>query len=162
MKFDASDLDHNEKLENVTFNVSTSSDGSAGLWNLRILYLVDVLREQQRIKISIPANEKDSNYSLTPFQTILDNCRFANGILSSFLSRAFMENFGNGSNTANTCLHPKGSEYRVTNLKFTDKFFPPMPIEQKFRFETKVYSLIRGRKGWTYMHRLLTFGRYKK
>lgn len=146
---------------NATYQVSTSPDGNTGLLNAKTICFVDILRLQHRVKLAVPKDQKDSNYSQIVFQTPIDMCRIAKGIQSSIVTRTFMENIA-GSEANIKCSYPKGSEFVIKNLTVTDQFLPPIPIEMKFMYENNVHAVIGGKKGWTYLYRLRVFGRGKK
>lgn len=123
-------------------------------------YYQDVFRGQQRIQISIKNDDRDGNYSRVLFKSPIDTCKLFSG--TSFFTRAILENVKQSVNRNFSCPFVKNVWYNVTNLTITDKFITPMPVEKKFKLESKTFGMIKDKKGWAYMFGFVLYGRYKK
>lgn len=125
------------------------------------MFLVDVLKEQQRVKITM-ATSKDDNYSREFLNTKIDTCRIAKGVMTSMFTRALMESFAESSSFNYTCPFLKNIPIEVKNHIITDKFFPPMPFEQRLKIDFSIYGFLKERKGWTYIYNATIYLRFKK
>lgn len=152
--------DFDKKYVNSSLRISSTSDGESGVVNLDQFYYQDILRGQQRIQISINKDDNDGNYSRILFKSPVDTCKLFIG--TSFFTRALMENVKKSVNRNFTCPYGKNVWYSVTNLTITDKFIPPMPVEKKFKLESKTFGMIKEKKGWAYLFDFVLYGRYKK
>lgn len=142
--------------------MSNSADGENGILNYDVLFLVEVSREQQRVKLLTQKNEMDEKYSRVLLTTPVDTCKIHKGVQTNIFTKIVMENFIDALNVNFTCPFRKGLFFKVTNCTFTDKFLPPFPVEMKFKVELELFGKIKGKKGWTFLYSQTYFGRFKK
>jgi Protein of unknown function (DUF1091) len=145
---------------NYWFN--NTPDGEAVKLSFDLKWFVEVIQEQQRIKLTVCKDEKDTNYSLLIASTPVDSCKVAKGVRSNLLMKVLHENFMGSYNDNFTCPFKKDSVYKLTDCLITDAYLPPMLEEKRFRYEGKFYGIIKGKKGWTYLYTTVIYGRYKK
>lgn len=163
MTFDKLRLrNNNTKIVNAFYNISNTPDGQAGVLNFRLNYLVAVRKEQLRVKIYLQENQLDSEYSREVFATPIDYCKILEGAKFTVLFKAMGENFESAKQGNYSCPYAKNLTIIAINYIVTDKFFPPMPTEIRFKFVYQSLGLIEGRKSWTDMYAIAIFGRYKK
>lgn len=60
------------------------------------------------------------------------------------------------------CPFKKNSLHKLTNCSITDKNFPLLTAEMKFKIESKLYGMIKGKRGWTYLYEFQAFARFKR
>lgn len=145
----------------IIASVNFSNSDTSLILNYEVTFLEEVLREQQRIKISGPKDNSDQNLSRLMFSTTVDTCNVSKGVLSNFVTKMMPQNILKIFNSNYTCPFPKNSKHKLVNCTITDKFIPPLP-ETKFKFEIDLYGKIRGKKRWTYLYSAKAFGSFKK
>jgi Protein of unknown function (DUF1091) len=148
-----------EKLINASIKFYNTPEGDNLLYNQDIVYLVEVKSKQNRLKLSIPANENDREFTKVVFSTTLDTCKMFEGVRSNPVMKVFMENF---NSKGFGCPFKPDQSYKITNLSCSDNFLPPFPVEVKFILESNFYGLIAGKKGWQPLYGVKYSGRYKK
>jgi Protein of unknown function (DUF1091) len=152
----------NVKYVDFSMTIFNTPDGQSGVFNQEIKYANNMTGEQARVKVSIQANQADSQYSHEVYATTMNVCKLFKGVRASSFANVMMENYEKSLNADLSCSRYKDRVYKVTNCTCTDKFLPPMPFEVKFKFTHTVSSYIVGTKTlvplWTYD----IFGRYKK
>lgn len=145
-----------------SFRVSTSTDGEAGILDFDVIFLEEVLREQLRIKITIPIDENDKNFSQVVLSTRIEFCKSVNGVFTTIFSRIVMENCYNSLNNNLTCPYPQNSHFKLRNCRITDKYLPPIAKEKQFKVEGNIFGMIKGRKVWKIIYKYEIYGRVKK
>lgn len=146
----------------MTFAVSNTPNGKAGIMNQEMVYKQDMVGEQQRVKITVQAHPGDVEFTQVMFETTIDTCKLVKGILGTSFSRIMLENLQASLNTNYSCNRFKGLHYKVVNSTYTDTFLPPMPVEVKFKLVDKVFSSLVGKKGLIPIFTVDIFGRFKK
>lgn len=162
VRFDEIISGSNKNFINISQWVNNSTDQQAGLLSYDLIYLVDVIKERHKVKISWAKDEKDSDYSQTALETQIDACRLLRGVQTNFFARATMENFFKAVSSNVTCPLKRNLHVKVRNQIFTDFFLPPAPAELRFKIHNEVVGMIKGRKGWQNLYIYELFGRYKK
>jgi Protein of unknown function (DUF1091) len=147
---------------NSSYWFNNTSDSESTSLNFVLQFFVEVVREQQRIKLSFCKDESDQNYSQLVLSTPVDTCKISKGVQSNIIMRAFSENILKSSNDNFTCPFKKNSVHSLADCLITDSFFPSMFIEKRFKFEANFYGIIKEKKGWTFLHSMVVYGRFKK
>lgn len=150
----------NSKFASVNVSVLETPDGQGSMVTVFTSFSVDILREEQRIEVFIPKTEDPEKYVIKIYQSKVETCK-TNKVPSRYVNTV-QENFSTSSNFNYSCPIPKNFLIKITNLTITDKFMPPMPIEQNFRFNIKFFGMIKEQTGWVFLYNQSYFGRYKK
>lgn len=151
-----------KKYVNAVYSAQNTSDGEGSLLSFDVEFLVEVLREQLRLKMFTPRDESDQEYTKLYMSTPIDTCKVHTGVRTTLLMKVVFENFMKSVNSDYTCPFAKNSHIKLTNCTLTDNLLPPIPNEQKFKIEIDYYGIIKGKKGWTYMYGTKTYGRCRK
>lgn len=144
------------------FDVKLTNNRDATILNYNVTFFVDILQEQLRVKIYKQRDENDRLFSLLMFNTPVDTCKVGKGVQATFFSKMIAENLVGSLNVNYTCPFKKYTPHIATDLLITDKFLPPMPIEQEFKAEIKVFGIIKEKKGWTFLYDQVYIGTFKK
>ena len=144
------------------FSGKLTDDRESTILNYNVTFLVDVIEEQMRVKLSKKKDAHDEKYSLLVFTTPINSCKIIKGVYATFFVRMLVENLFKSINTNYSCPFKKDVTYAFTDYIITDSFCPPMQIEALFKLEIKMFGRIKDRKGWTHTYDILGFGTYKK
>ena len=144
------------------FSGRLTDDRESTILNYNVTFLVDIIEEQMRVKLSRKRDANDEKYSMVVFATPINSCKIIKGVYATFFTRMLVENLFKSINTNYTCPFKKNSTHVYTDFKITDSFCPPMPIEASFKLEMKMFGRIKERKGWTHTYDILGFGTFKK
>jgi hypothetical protein len=150
------------KYVNSSYWFNNTPDGEAVKLSSVTKFFVEILREQQRIKLTVCKDEADTDYSLHVLSTPVDSCKISKGVKTNILTKVLHENFKLSFDDSLTCPFKKNSVLRLDDCLITDTFLPPMLVEKRFRYEGKFFGIIKGKKGWTYLYTIVLHGRYKK
>jgi len=162
LRFDKVLAKVNNRFNNMTFTVGTTSDQEAGVVNYEIMFFEEIIREQHRIKLSIKLQKEDEQYSQVMLSTSLDYCKLLTGVQGSFFSKILLK-FHLKDNLANySCPMPKYFHLKFTNSVFTDEFLPPTLGEKGFRVVDNVFGIVKGLKGWKNLYSYELTGRARK
>jgi Protein of unknown function (DUF1091) len=147
---------------NSSYWFNNTADGESTSLSFVLQFFVEVVREQQRIKLSFCKDESDQNYSQLLLSTPVDTCKISQGVQSNFIMKIYQENFMKTSNSPFVCPFKKNSVLKLTDCLITDKFIPPIFGKKRFKYESNFYGIIKGKKGWTFLHSIVLYGRYGK
>jgi hypothetical protein len=146
----------------VKLSIWNSTDLENGLMTLDVRYGVEIVREQQRYKVFVKSDAKDSEGTHAVFSTNIDTCAMAKGVWTTGLHRVIMQNFIDSLQTNYSCPFPANSRIFALNFTITDKYFPPLTDETFLRAENNVYGMLRGQKKWTHLYLMNLYMRVKK
>lgn len=147
---------------NATVTFQNSSDGENSILNYDVIFLIEVIREQQRLKVFIPQDKNDRIYTKLYLSTPIDTCKIHKGNRVTLFTKVMFENFMTNLNVPYTCPFPKNSHHQMRNCTLTDNFLPPIPVEQKFKVELDIYGIVGKKKKWTYLYGTEFYGRCRK
>lgn len=142
----------------------TNNTSDAIIFSLEMMFFRTVLREQQRLEVSIATDGIDNKYSQTVFKTTIDACRISKGLQTNIFTRMVLPDFikKTSSDIAYACPYPKDVWIRRFNCSVTDQLLPPMLIEKRFKFHSRLYGMFQGIRSWTFIYEVTAYGRYKK
>lgn len=155
-------MKNNYNYANVSYWVNNTADGKSGLIHADVRFLIEITKEQQRVKIYAQVNENDTKLSHLVVSTPLDSCRMFKGVQMTFFSRVMMENFLKSLDSNISCPFKKESHFHLRNQMYSDNLLPPTTFEKHFKYEGEFFGMIPGKKGWNFLYSLNVFGRYKK
>jgi LysM repeat protein len=146
--------------------IINTPDGESVLFSLEVNFVVDIIREQQRIKVSMKENENDSEYSKTILATPIENCKMSEGKRTTIFSKIIFENFFKSPNVNYTCPFKANTTLKVENCLITDNLLPPTFGEKKVKIESSTYGIVRVNnktlKGWKLMNAFVLLASVKK
>lgn len=155
-------LKNNNNYVIASASIFNTPDNISGVFNLKVNWVVDVLREQQRLNIFLPASDKDIEYSRVMFSSTVDTCKLSSGIISNAFSKTIYENYNRSSNIVFKCPFKAKTELNIVNCTVTDNFLPPLPFETKFKLEINFYGTLSEKRIWRPLYAITVYGRYKK
>lgn len=145
---------------NYTFRLS--DDRESTIYSANTTFFVDVLRMQERFNVTLKKDPLDEKYSVHFLTTTINPCMFGSGRRPTILQRVLMATFEQSSDTKMHCPFPKNKVLTISNLTFTDALLPPMNVEKHFKVHTRLYGVIKDKKGWTFMADNTWYGSNKK
>jgi Protein of unknown function (DUF1091) len=137
----------------VNFSVKVTPDRKSGLVSGIWEYKESCDEIEERVKLFRAADDQDYDVSHYIFGFTMSYCRFSEMAERNIVVRMMAENFLSSINANFSCPIKKGTTLVLNNMLVTDKFLPPMPIEQRFRLEFGGYGKHTGQK---------KFGRFYK
>lgn len=146
----------------MSYSVGHTEDLKAATLSFNISYVNDIIRERLKVNISTPAFEGDDDYSSTLLSTPVETCKISQGIIASYFTKVFMENFYQALNANYTCPFKKDFNYQLTNCVMTDKFLPPTPYQILFKVSVHVFGMIQMKTKLQKLYAFEIYGRVRK
>jgi Protein of unknown function (DUF1091) len=163
MKVENMIFDFDKQYINMSMSArNTPPDFHKLIVDYEIVYLAELLRLQTRVKISVPVDKNDEDYTFKIFETAIDKCKIYKGATTTFFARVWMENMNTSNSASLKCPIPKNTVSKASNLTISDTHMLPMPVDARIRVNIKNFGFVKGIKGWTYLFEHTTTGRYKK
>jgi hypothetical protein len=147
---------------NATYTINNSADGKSASFSFTKHFMVEILQEQQRLKISLSTNVNDTRYSQRVITTSIDSCKISKGVATNFFTKVITENMLKVMNSNYTCPYPKNFTLVAKDCVCTDKFLPPLPTEKRFKVEVLFVGMIKGKHGWQNLYWYEVLGRFKR
>jgi Protein of unknown function (DUF1091) len=116
-----------------------------GIWEQKLT----ITEAEQRMKLFRAEDLEDRDVKLYIGSASLNHCKLKNIVKKNVLINVLMENFFKSLNGNISCPFLKGTKTNLIDMEITDKYFPPIPQETRFRLEVVFFQKIQGQKKFT-------------